>query len=485
MANIRRALVFASAGRYAARAVNLAMTVAISRMMGPKEFGIAVLGGSAFLILEAIREVASVNYLVQQPDLTREKINSAFTVSFAITVILTIAIVLLAHPIAALYGEARLANYIHVVTLGFALGPFMQPLYALWSRELAFRTIAFIDVLGATITAVVSIILVWLGFGYMGLAWATAMSSVTGVSVALWLRRRELAIFRFSLKEWRSVLSFGLYGSATAIVFRVSDAFAYMVFGKLLSPQGAGLMQRSVTLAGFPETVILSGVGAIALPAFSHEARSGADLKKTYLSAVALVTAVQWPAMAFVCTMATPLTLLALGPRWTEVAPLAQILAFALMFNFASSLNFPALVAVGAIRNTLPTALLQVVLCQIILVWAATFGIKAVAMASLVTVPLGLVLWMSLVRVHIPFSLGELFVALRKSFIVLLCSSVGPVAVLIYRNGAPSIMDAAMAGALWAMGWLLAIGLTRHPLLNEMTKAGTSALRRLQSRAGA
>jgi hypothetical protein len=55
---------------------NLAMTVVIARMMRPTEFGISVLGASAFLILEAIRELASVNYL-QQKELTRDKINSA------------------------------------------------------------------------------------------------------------------------------------------------------------------------------------------------------------------------------------------------------------------------------------------------------------------------------------------------------------------------------------------------------------------------
>jgi hypothetical protein len=170
------------------------MTVVIARMMGPTEFGVSVLGASAFLILEAIRELASVNYL-QQKELTRDKINSAFMVSLTVTGVLTTMILLLAHPIATLYGEPRLASYIRVVTIGFTLGPFMQPMYALWSRELAFRTIAGMDVLAAVTTAVASITLVALGFSYMGLAWASAISGVIGVSVALWLSRRELANF--------------------------------------------------------------------------------------------------------------------------------------------------------------------------------------------------------------------------------------------------------------------------------------------------
>jgi O-antigen/teichoic acid export membrane protein len=485
MASIRRALVFASVGRYASRAINLGTTVVIARMMDPKEFGVSVLGASSFLILGAIRELASVNYLVQQTELTRDKINSAFTISFAITVLLTAVVLLLADPIAALYGEPRLASYIQIVTIGFALGPFMQPIYALWSRELAFRTISAMDVLAAGVNAVASIVLVGLGFSYIGLAWSSTISTLIGVGLALWLSRSQLAIFRFSLKEWRSVLSFGLYGSATSIIYRVSDALAFLVLGRLLNTYAIGLLQRAIMLATFTETVILAGVNSITLPAFSHKARSGADLKQAYLTAISYVTAVQWPALAFISAMATPLTLLLLGPRWMEIAPLAQIIALSLMFNFAATLNFPILVAVGAIRKTWPTAVAQVIISQIVIVWAASQGLMAIALSGLVTVPVGLVLWTALVRAHVSFSLYELLTSLRKSFVVLLCSAAGPVAVLIYRSGVPSILDAAVAAILCAAGWLLAIRMTRHPFLYELAKVRNFIWRKRPQKEGA
>jgi hypothetical protein len=79
----------------------------------------------------------------------------------------------------------------------------------------------------------------------------------------------------------------------------------------------------------------------------------------------------------------------------------------------------------------------------------------------------------------VPVSLGEFFAALRKSAVVLLTSAAGPIAVLVYSRGAPSILEAGLAGLLWAAGWLLAIRLTRHPILNELGKARGFVLRRL------
>lgn len=472
MAEIRRALIFASAGRYASRAVNLLMTVVLARMMAPAEFGISVLGASAFLILEAVREISSINYLVQQKELTPDKINTVFTISFVVTAVLTLLVLLLAHPMAALYGEPRLANYLYISCIGFVLGPLMQPIYALWSRDLAFRTIAAMDVLAATVNAVASIALVSYGFSYLGLAWGSTMSAVTGVAVAAFLARRRLATIRFSLKEWRSVLAFGLYGSATAIIYRVSDATAFLVLGKLLSAHAIGLLQRAITLATFTDTVLLAGLGSVTLPAFSKKARDGADLKQTYLKAISYITAVQWPALAFISAMAYPLTLLLLGPEWVEVAPVAQVIALALMFNFAATLNFPVLVALGAIGKTWPVALAQVAFTLTVVMFAAGHGLYAVALSGLVTTPLSWALWTWLVRRHMPFSLGELGSAVRNSLIVLLFSAAGPVGMMLYRGGAPSLIDAMLAAAMAAGGWLLAIWLTRHPVRGELAKAG-------------
>ncbi|RYG37875.1 MAG: hypothetical protein EON93_02950 [Burkholderiales bacterium] len=483
MANIRRALVFASVGRYASRGVNLAMTVILARLMDPGEFGVAVVGVSSFLILDAIRELASVNYLVQQKELSQDKINSAFTVSFTITVCLTLAVLALAVPIAGLYGEPRLANYIYIATIGFALGPFMQPIYALWSRSLSFKTIATMDIIGALTSAISSITLVWLGFSYIGLAWGSTISALVGVSVAVWLSRRQLSMYRFSLKEWRGVLAFGLYGSATAIIYRVSDAVAFLVLGKVLNTYSVGLLQRAITLATFTETFILAGVNAITLPAFSHKARSGEDLRQIYLKAISYITAVQWPALAFISTMALPLTLVVLGPRWIEVAPVAQLLALALMFNFGITLNFPILVAVGAISKTWPTAVIQAVLTQAVLIWSARYGLTAVALSGFITVPASLVLWTTLVRKHVRVPLLELFGALGQSVVVLAGSAVGPVAILIYRNGQPTIIDAALAAVLAAIGWLFAIFLSRHPFASEIVKAKNAVHRWRSNRA--
>jgi O-antigen/teichoic acid export membrane protein len=119
-----------------------------------------------------------------------------------------------------------------------------------------------------------SVVLVLQGFGYLGLAWATVISGATWTLLGLCVRR-DFSVYRPSLAEWRSVLAFGAYGSATAVLYRSSESLFNLILSKMLDARAVGLFQRAVMLSQFPEKVILAGVGTVALPAFSDHARQG------------------------------------------------------------------------------------------------------------------------------------------------------------------------------------------------------------------
>src|SRR6202012_1814174 len=115
---------------------------------------------------------------------------------------------------------------------------------------------------------------------------------------------RDRSIFRPNFQRWHSVLNFGIYDSATALITQVADSLPYFIFGKLFTPAAVGLAQRAVMLCMMPERVILAGVSAVALPAFAKEAREGRNLSGSYLRAIELVTAAQWPSLILLALLA-------------------------------------------------------------------------------------------------------------------------------------------------------------------------------------
>ena len=468
MANLRRALLFASGGRYLVMGVNLLAAAVLARLLTPAEYGISVLGASLLGVAEAVRELGSVAYLVQQKDLTQVKIRTVFTISLIVTLTGTVVLWMLSDSFAQFYGMPGLARYIQIIAISYAIAPFAHPIYAVLSRDMAFDKLAVLDTLTMLMNALTSVSLVLLGFGYLGLAWSTVISAATWTLLGFYVRH-DLSVYRPSLAEWRSVLAFGACGSATAVLYRSSESFFWLILGKILDARAVGLCQRAVMLSQFPERVILAGIGTVALPAFSDHARQGGSLKAAYLGALKQLTAVQWPALILLAIMADPIVSLLYGAQWREAAPIVQVFALALLFNFPTALNYPAQVAAGGIRHTVPLALVQTTVSLAVLTFAAHYGILAVAFSTFVSIPFAVGLSLLVTRAHIPFSWREFAGAIAKSIVVAGFCAVGPSGVFAFRGALGSLWAQLAIGiVLGGVGWLGGLWLTSHPMFREL-----------------
>jgi O-antigen/teichoic acid export membrane protein len=470
--DLRRALLFATGGRYVVMGTGLISTIIIARLLTPSAFGISVLGTAVLAIAEALRELGSIAYLVQQTEMTLTKIRTVFSISLIVTLVITTLLMVVSEPLARLLGEPGIGRYIRIVALGYAIAPFAHPIYALLSRDMAFDTIAALDIATAIVNTVAAVWLVRVGFDYLGVAWAAVISGAVW-TLAGFCVRRDISIYRPSLAEWRSVLAFGAYGSATALLYKASESLFYLILGGVLDARAVALCQRAVLLSQFPERVILAGVGAVALPAFSDHARRGKDLKVAYLTAVEHITAIQWPALILLGILAGPVVSLLLGPQWGDVVPITRIFVVAFAFSFPTSLNYPIQVAVGAIRQTLRLAMVQTVVSLATLAFAAQYGLRAVALTACVTIPFNVALSVRLVRKHIPFRWSDLARAMRRSAVVSGLSAAGPVAIAVGCDGhaVPVVMLLGAAAGSSAIGWICGLWLSGHPLFRELSHA--------------
>jgi O-antigen/teichoic acid export membrane protein len=470
MPDIRRAFLWASLGRYVVMAINLAATLILARLLTPADYGVSVLGGAVLAVAEAIRGLGGGTYLVQRADLTPESIRSSFTVNLIVTALVAAMLVLLSGPLARAFGTPGMAPYLLISLLGYLAGPVVYPISALLSRRMAFGRLALAGVVTALVNAAVGAALALRGFGAMSFAWAGAVSTLA--SVPLYLAcRPDRSIFRPTLRAWRSVIAFGLFDSATAILSQIGEALPYLMLGRILSPQAVGLGQRAVLLCLFPERVILAGVGAVALPAFAQQVRQGGSLKQEYLRAITLITVAQWPALLLMIVLAQPLVAVLLGAQWHDVVPLVQILSVALLFSFPVSLHYPTLVAVGAIRFMPPVVVTQAVVSLTALAVAAQHGLRAAALSMLLVVPFNGLLSLLLVRHFVRFRWREFAAATAKSAVCAACSIVGP-ACLVGATSTLSLAAASGAIIVAAAGWAGGLVATRHPMLDEIRRFG-------------
>jgi O-antigen/teichoic acid export membrane protein len=462
----------AAGEQYARLVINFASIAIVSRLLTPTEIGVSVIGTGIMAIALGLREFASSDFLIQRQEILRDDIRTSFTLAFLLTALITVAMFALAPWFGSLYGEAKLARFLRIVAVAGLIEAVSLPIRGLLRREMEFGALAVVNTASAMTTAMATILLALAGLSYMSVAWATFAAAGT-TTVLSFCFRPDLSILRPTFKSWGSVLTFGGYNGASFVINQTYVALPQLVLGHLLPHSAVGLYNRAQTVSDIPDRIVLTSVFSVAFPALAVEIRNGRSLQEPYLRGLGYITVFYWPALVLLALLADPVVSLFLGAQWRSVTPLLQVMAVAGLAWFPVLLTSPVLLAVGANRDRVLADLLGRSVSAVILCASASFGIMAMAVSKLVTLPFQMVVSFCFVRRHIRFRWRELGVAVWKSAVVTVGSAAGPLCVVaLSDSGFDLSMRATTLAVLLAVpGWLATVLAVRHPVLLELSKA--------------
>ena len=483
MTNFRRALLLVTVGNYFSQAIRFALIAVVSRLLTPEEIGISVIGAGTMTIAYSLREFATPAFLIQRKEITREDVRTSFTLLFGLTALVMCAMLAFAPKIARSYSEADLSFFLYVTAVSGLLEVVTLPINALLQRDMAFGKLAVINISSVAINTGVTMALAALGFSYMSFAWAGLCSAASGTIVSLCFRPC-LWMFRPSLNSWRTALGFGSCNGMTTLLYNTYLALPQLVLGYILPLSAVGLYNRASAICRIPETFILSQVLSVAFPAFAARVRKGDNLKQPYLQAISYMTVVHWPALVILALLAHPIVMIVVGPQWSSIVPLVQVMCVAGLFWSPVILTHQVLIALGAIKQNLLASLIARPAAALVLCLASFFGLTALAASQLLATPLQLYIAFRFIRPHVPLKWGEMATVAWKGALVTACSAAGPVAVMASTGfhidlSAPAALVAAFLSAIcWACGLYVA----RHPFLIEVQRVLGAIEHRLQSR---
>jgi O-antigen/teichoic acid export membrane protein len=476
MSSVRKGLILSSVERYGVLAMGLATTLVTARLLTPADFGVAIIGLAIFGLLDIFREFGGGTYIVQVDETTPERVQTVFTTTLILALPLFFILFVFAQNIADFYHAPGLKAYLEVSSWCLLLSSFSSPVYALLSRDLKFGRLTILSLTTNFLSSIITMLMAVLGFSYMSYAWAQLASTIVYFALCIaW--GPAFPVYRVCFAEWRRVMAYGIYDSARGLLNHMGDSAPFLAFGKTLGAQGLGIYHRALTVSRLPERTVLAGFGPVLLPAFSKHAREGQDLARSFLRGVEHVTVLLWPALIGVTILATPLVTIMLGSQWTATVPLVQIIASSYLAWFALNLPRPALVAVGAIRDTMTLALLTVPVLVGVQIAASFYSVEAVAWTFVPGNIYAVLVSVIFVRRRIPFAWSELARAMRKSAIVALLSALPPIAMALAVGGMGriTVMEGVAAAVLSGITWFIAINLVNHPIRDEIVQLFNAA----------
>lgn len=461
----RKAIGISFITSYTNLALQFVSVMVLARILSPSEVGTFSLAAMLMAMLHVFRDFGVGNYVIQEPDLTREKLGTAMGVAILLALAVSMVMFALAHPVARFYENPHMHEVIVVMAASFAISPFGSVVSSVLRRNGKLAQMFYVRIIGSLCQVVVSIVLAKAGFGAVSLAWGN-FAGILGFGIVANIFRPKDMPRLPQFRNMRNIMSFGGVNSMGNLANIAGTSAPELVIGKVMSVVAVGYFSRATGLVQLFTRLIVNALSSLVLPYFSEVRRNGHSLDKPYLMSVTQLTAVAWPFFAVLLVLAYPVTRLLYGNQWDASVPVARLLcvggAIAAVGLFASQ----AMIASGNVRSATMNNLIAQPIRIVAVITVASQGLMLVAAALVVSECIALACTCWFLRRTIAVHPGAIARACGKSVVIMVCALTGPL--LVWLGGADTTshiwIAVLLGGASAVVGWIAGLVLTRHPL---------------------
>tara|TARA_R110001592_G_scaffold126336_1_gene337513 strand:- start:155951 stop:157414 length:1464 start_codon:yes stop_codon:yes gene_type:complete len=460
--------------RYGITSLQLLSAIILARLLTPEDIGIYTVGVAVIGVAHMIRDFGVGQYLLQEKNLTSQKVASALGLTMTFAWILGGILFFSAPYIAMYYQEPAVEEVLFVVSLNFLIIPLGAMAPALLRRSMSFGTIFKINVTAATVGALVSITLAFLDFGFMSMAWATVANvAVSALMSQVYLPKKYRTMP--SLYNVKPILSFGGHVVGANLVGEVNSSALDLVVGKYLGFSSLGFLSRGQGYIKMYSNIIEKATAPVISAHMARIYREGESINDAYTAVINYVTLISWFSLGFMGFMAAHIIRILYGDQWDMAVPLASLLCLIACINIPNSLGGRLLVSTGRAKiNFWITIISSVFRISLILLFVS-YGLETILLSLMALSIFRLFIVQGIIWTIFSLDKKRFIQILIKNIIIVFVSLVLPLYFWVSTNTLPQpmIMWAQLIGAavVSVLIAIILVYLTKHPFSIEITQA--------------
>lgn len=307
------------------RLISLAATLIVARLVAPSEIGVVA---TALIVVYSLNLLAdnglSISLVVRET-IDAPLVDTVFTCMVGAAVLLAGVAAALAQPIAAAFGEPRLASALPVLAITVVFSTIIWLISNLMQREMQFRHRFYGQlVLAATYTAI-AIPCAATGLGLWALV-AGQVGSTAASALTLYLLYPRRLRFRWdpprALAAYRESRSF----VSQAVTSFFSENLHMIAVSGILGARAMALYSTSYRLAVMPSQALSGPVSEATFPAYAAMRDDHGARARALLTALTFVLVPALAPLAALGVLAPAFVDAVLGPHWHGMALILSIL---------------------------------------------------------------------------------------------------------------------------------------------------------------
>jgi O-antigen/teichoic acid export membrane protein len=299
----------------------LGSTMILARLLSPFDFGLIAMVTTVIGFLRIFNEAGLSTATVQREGITHAQVSNLFWTNVALGGTITLLLALSSRVLAWFYREPRLIDITLALCITFLLTSLAVQHLALLKRQMRFQAIAVIQISATGAGALVGVLMAWTKCGY----W-----SLVGMQLATPL---VMLVLTWSFSHWRpqlpkrdgatrSMLHFGAHLTASSFLWSLARGSDSLLIGRVYGPAPLGLYSRAAVLLMRPIEQAIPTLGAVLVPTLSRLQTKPERYRRAVLQIYDIIAVSTFLSAGLLFALARPLTLLVLGQKWANAAPI-------------------------------------------------------------------------------------------------------------------------------------------------------------------
>lgn len=379
-------LAWRTLANWTSQAVSWAALMVVVRLVSPADFGLVGMSVILYWYLKFVGQFGLPATVIRHRELSQETLAQLNTMGVVFGVGSFLLACLFAWPAALFFKTPRVAAVAVVTCVGLIPIGLRSVPEGLMNLEMRLKTLSLLDALRDILSAVVTVLLAWLGFRYWALVLGNLLPDIVRCAVILIMCPCRFG--RPRMATIREPLIFGWRVLVSGFAWSTYNTLDNVTAGRVLGKSALGLYGMAWTLANTPLEKIVSLVTTL-VPAYFSRVQNDLSALRRYVwsltEAIALVTFPTTIGLLLVAREAVPLVM---GQKWNGiVAPLQALCVYATIRSIVAILP-KVLTTVGKARFVMRVEVSGLVLMPLAFWIGSHWGIRGIAYGWIAAYPI-------------------------------------------------------------------------------------------------
>ncbi len=338
--------IWSTIDRFGNMAIQFVVNMVLANLILPADFGYIGVLAIFMAVSQSLIDGGFATALIQKKSPTQTDYSTIFFWNIGLSVILYIILFSAAPLISGFFRLPILTDVLRTFGLMLIFSALSQTHAVRLRKEMAFRTIAVVNLLSYSIAGTTAIILAMHGFG----VWALVAMQLTNSGTAFILyacATRWRPSLTFSGESFKTMFNFGGYLLAANLLQEICKNIPGIIIGRRFSPAQMGYYSQANKLDQINSYAIPQALVQAIFPYYSQIQDDKARLADTLLRCIRVIAFCIFPVLGLLIVVAPDLITFLWGDKWQPAVPYFRILCCGGIFTCLQNINFYAVAARG------------------------------------------------------------------------------------------------------------------------------------------